>query len=242
MTIEKMLDIINVKISGLCTLDYEQKSKRIFGRSFHEISLYRTDFPESTRTVIGSYYGDRFEDVEASWFRHRYAVYVEDVALMEETLMELREIYGIERVNANLAVARALVTIRNGISVISAVIIVVLFAISLFIISNTIKLATYERREEIAIMKMVGATNSFIRWPFVFEGCILGMLGSMSSFTLLWFLYRVLSDRVIEVESYLFTLVPFSSVYMPLFLLFASIGFGVGIVGSTMALSRYLKI
>ena len=198
---------------------------------------------EAMRTFIGRHEDtDRFEDVEASWFRHRYAVYVEDVALMEETLMELREIYGIERVNANLAVARALVTIRNGISVISAVIIVVLFAISLFIISNTIKLATYERREEIAIMKMVGATNSFIRWPFVFEGCILGMLGSMSSFTLLWFLYRVLSDRVIEVESYLFTLVPFSSVYMPLFLLFASIGFGVGIVGSTMALSRYLKI
>jgi len=185
---------------------------------------------------------DRYDDVDASWFRHRFAVHVDDVALIGETLFDLRDIYGIERVNANLTIARAMVAIRNAISAISIVIIVVLFAISLFIINNTIKLATYERREEIAIMKMVGATNGFIRWPFVFEGCILGMLGSMSSFILLWIFYRMLSDRAIEIESYLITLVPFSSVQMPLLLLFASIGFGVGIAGSTMALNRYLKI
>ena len=91
-------------------------------------------------------------------------------------------------------------------------------------------------------MKIVGATNSFIRWPFVFEGCILGLLGSMSSFAVLWALYRLLSDRAIQIESYFLTLVPFSNVSMPLLLLFASIGFGVGVAGSAMALNRYLKV
>ena len=185
---------------------------------------------------------DRYADVDPTWFRHRYAVHVDDVALIEDTLHDLTQIYGIERVNANLAIARAIVSVRNAISVVSVVIMVVLFAISLFIISNTIKLATFERREEIAIMKMVGATNSFIRWPFIFEGCILGLLGSMSSFALLWTLYRILSDRAIAVESFMLTLVPFSNVSMPLFLLFGSIGFGVGIAGSAMALNRYLKV
>ena len=198
---------------------------------------------EAMRAFIGRHEDtDRFEDLDPTWFRHRYAVFVYDVAFIGDTLLDLREIYGIERVNANLTIARALVTIRNTISVISITIIVVLFAISLFIISNTIKLATFERREEIAIMKMVGATNSFIRWPFIFEGCILGMLGSMSSFALLWTLYRVLSDRAIAIESFLITLVPFSTINTPMFLLFAAIGFGVGITGSTLALSRYLKV
>ena len=185
---------------------------------------------------------ERYADVDPTWFRHRYAVHVYDVALIEDTLFDLSDIYGIARVNANLMIARGIVTVRNAISVVSLAVIIVLFAISLFIISNTIKLATYERREEIAIMKMVGATNSFIRWPFIFEGCILGVVASMSSFTLLWALYRMLSNRAIEIESYLITLVPFSNVSVPLFILFASIGFGVGIAGSTMALNRYLRV
>ena len=185
---------------------------------------------------------DRYTDIDPTWFRHRYAIYVIDVALIGETQLELSQIYGIERVNANLAIARAMVAVRNTISVVSLVIIVVLLAISLFIISNTIKLATFERREEIAIMKMVGATNSFIRWPFIFEGSILGILGSMSAYGVLWGLYGLVADSAIQVESYFLTLTPFSSVSMNLFLLFGSIGFGVGVIGSAMALNRYLKV
>jgi cell division transport system permease protein len=143
---------------------------------------------------------------------------------------------------ANLAIARTMVAIRSILSIVSLVIIAVLLAISLFIISNTIKLATFERREEIAIMKMVGATNSFIRWPFLLEGCILGVFGSMSAYAVLWSLYGVISRSAIEIESFLFTLVPFSDISMELFLIFGAIGFGVGVVGSAMTLNRYLKV
>ena len=198
---------------------------------------------QAMENFIGRYDDtDRYDDVESNWFRHRFAVYVEDVALIGETQFALREIYGIERVNANLTIARGLVTLRNIVSGVSVVIIAVLLAISLFIMSNTIKLATFERREEIAIMKIVGATNAFIRWPFIYEGFILGLVGSLSAFAVIWGLYEVAATRVIEFEAGFFHLVQFSSVSVPIFILFSAIGFGVGVGGSGLALNRYLKV
>ncbi|MCL2365641.1 MAG: permease-like cell division protein FtsX [Oscillospiraceae bacterium] len=185
---------------------------------------------------------DRFADVDPTWFRHRYEIFVEDVALIEYTLQEMRGIYGVERVNANLTIASALVTFRSIVTGVSLVIIAVLLAISLFIMSNTIKLAIYERREEISIMRMVGATNSFIRWPFTIEGFILGSMGALSAFIMIWSVYGFLAGRVYEFENFFINLVPFSNVYVGLFLLFGAIGFGVGVGGSALALNKYLKV
>ena len=185
---------------------------------------------------------ERFEDIEPSWFRHRYEVYVSDVELIGETRDAIKDVYGIAKVNANLAIARGLVTLRNIVSGVSVVIIAVLLAISLFIMSNTIKLATFERREEIAIMKMVGATNAFIRWPFIYEGFILGITGSMSAFAALWGLYGIVASRAIVFESGFLSVVPISTVSAPLLILFTAIGFLVGVGGSGMALNRYLNV
>jgi len=194
-------------------------------------------------SFIGRYEDtDRYDDIDPTWFRHRYAVYVDDVALIGETQLALREIYGIEKVNANLTIAKGLVTLRNVVSGVSIVIVAVLLAISLFIMSNTIKLATFERREEIAIMRIVGATNAFIRWPFICEGFILGVTGSLSAYAALWALYGLASNRVIAFEAGLINIIPFSNVSLSLFILFAAIGFGVGVGGSGMALNRYLKV
>ena len=200
---------------------------------------------EAMTAFLGRYEdtSSRYSDVDASWFRHRYAVYVDDVALIGETQIALQSVYGIARVNANLTIAKGLVTIRNVVSGISVAIIVVLLAISLFIMSNTIKLATFERREEIAIMKMVGATNSFIRWPFIYEGFILGIAGSLAAFAALWALYDLVASKVIALEAASFiSLTPFSSVSLPIFVVFAVIGFGVGVGGSGVAINRYLKV
>jgi len=184
----------------------------------------------------------RFAEIDPTWLRHRFSVFVEDVSVIGETMDDIRAIYGIDSVNANLAIAQALVQLRNVVTVVSIVIVAVLLAISLFIMSNTIKLATYERREEIAIMRMVGATNSFIRWPFVTEGFILGFTGALVAFVSLLGLYGLLAGRVYNVGTFFINLVPFSTVQIPLFLLFAAIGFGVGVGGSTFALNRYLKV
>ena len=194
-------------------------------------------------SFVGRYENtERYKDIEPGWFRHRYAVHVRDVALIAETQLALREVYGVEKVNANLTIARSIVSIRNIVSGVSVVIIVVLLAISLFIMSNTIKLATFERREEIAIMRVVGATNSFIRWPFIYEGFILGTVGSMSAFTILWTLYGQVVTRFLGFEAGLVQLIPFSAVSLPVFVAFAAIGFAVGVGGSAFALNRYLKV
>ena len=198
---------------------------------------------EAAENFLGRYEDqERFRDIDYTTFRHRYAVYVEDVALIAETQQALRYVREIATVNANLAVARAFVTIRTVVSWVSVIVIGVLLAISLFIMSNTIKLATYERREEIAIMKMVGATNSFIRWPFIFEGFILGVTGSVIAYMVIMSLYGLISGRVLEFEAGFFQLVQFSSISVPIFILYAAIGFGVGVGGSGMALNRYLKV
>jgi len=185
---------------------------------------------------------ERYRDIEPSWFRHRYAVHVSDVAYIAETRDALAEVYGVGTVTANISIARALVSIRRVVSGISVVVVFVLLAISLFIMSNTIKIATFERREEIAIMRVVGATNAFIRWPFIYEGFILGTVGSMSAFAILWALYGQVVGRVIAFETGLMQLIDFSIVSSELFVAFASIGFAVGVGGSAFALNRYLKV
>jgi cell division transport system permease protein len=198
---------------------------------------------EAMENFIGRYdNSERYRDIDATWFRHRYAVYVEDVALIAETQQALRYVRELDTINANLAIARALVTLRTVVSWVSIIVILILLAISLFIMSNTIKLATYERREEIAIMKMVGATNAFIRWPFIFEGFILGLTGSLLAFVTIWGLYGMAAGRVLEIEAGFFQLVQFSMISVPVFMLFTAIGFGVGVGGSGLALNRYLKV
>ncbi|MDR0491252.1 MAG: FtsX-like permease family protein, partial [Oscillospiraceae bacterium] len=106
----------------------------------------------------------------------------------------------------------------------------------------TIKLATFERREEIAIMKMVGATNSFIRWPFVYEGFILGIIGALAAFVALWALYGIATSGTINFGDAFVRLIPFSNVSLAMFFIFVVIGFGVGVGGSSMALNKYLKV
>ena len=198
---------------------------------------------DALAAFIGRYEDtERYKDVNASWFRHRYAVYVEDVALIAETQQALRDVYGIVKVNANLTIAKAMVTLRNIVRVVSIIIIAVLLAISLFIMSNTIRIATNERREEIAIMKIVGATNGFIRWPFIYEGFILGVAGSLAAFAAMWGLYRLVSGRMIGFEIGFISLLPFSSLSAQMLVAFIAIGFGVGVAGSGMALNRYLKV
>ncbi|MCL2079384.1 MAG: permease-like cell division protein FtsX [Oscillospiraceae bacterium] len=198
---------------------------------------------EAMESFIGRYGDtDRYRDLDPSTFRHRFAVYVYDVGYIVETQNALRYVQGIAAVNANPAIAGGLRTLRNIVSWISIVVIAVLLAISLFVMQNTIKLATFERREEIAIMKMVGATNAFIRWPFIVEGFILGLLGSLTAYIVTWSLYDVAARGVAEFAGFI-RLVPISSnITVQVILLFVAVGFSVGVGGSGIALNRYLKV
>ncbi|MEL4105527.1 permease-like cell division protein FtsX [Oscillospiraceae bacterium WX1] len=184
-----------------------------------------------------------FENLDSSVLRHRYAIYMRDISQTEQTQKDLSAISGIVKVNANLSIARGFVTVSNVVSAVSLTIAAVLLVISLFIMSNTIKLATFDRREEIAIMKMVGATNSFIRWPFVFQGFILGIAGALIAFIAQWIIYALVANMLVNSYALTFiTTIPFSSVAIPIFLVFVGIGFGVGVGGSAMAIKNYLRV
>ncbi|MCF0121097.1 MAG: ABC transporter permease [Oscillospiraceae bacterium] len=184
-----------------------------------------------------------FDKLDSSVLAHRYAVYLDDIAYAADIEQQLYGVEGVERVNANLTVAHGFVTVRNILASVSLVIIAILFIISIFIMSNTIKLTTFERREEIAIMRMVGATSSFIRWPFVLEGFILGMVGAAVAFFAQWGLYRLVLDKVIGRFSTTFiSFVPFESYFIPIAVVFGIIGFLVGVLGSSLTIKNYLKV
>ena len=100
----------------------------------------------------------------------------------------IEAIPGIGGINAYEELTNGFITVRNIATVVCVALIAILFVVSMFIISNTIKLTTFDRREEIAIMRMVGATNGFIRWPFVYEGFMLGLFGAVIAFLLQWVL------------------------------------------------------
>ena len=184
-----------------------------------------------------------FQDVDASILRDRYIIYLNDISLMEQTQADLYNIIGIANVQAHLGVAQGFVAVRNVVSAVSLILVVVLVVVSVFIMSNTVKLATLSRREEIAIMKMVGASNWFIRFPFVVEGLVLGLLGAIIAFLLEWGVYDIVADRIMSgLIGRLVTVIPFahlSPIVLPVYL---GVGLAVGVFGSTIAIRNYLQV
>ena len=134
---------------------------------------------EAAEDFQSDYDEELFDVITDDTFRDRYVVQLQDISLMEQTRTDLYAVDGVAKVNAHLEYAEGFITARNIVSVISLILIVILIVVSFFIMTNTIKLATFTRREEIAIMKMVGASNGFIRCPFVIEGLVLGLLGGL---------------------------------------------------------------
>ena len=109
--------------------------------------------------------------------------------------------------------------------------------------SNTIKLTTFDRRDEIAIMKMVGATDGFIRWPFVYEGLLLGLIGAAVAFGLQWLLYAAVSQGIANSDTMqLLRVVDFRQIWAPVAAVFAGVGILVGVGGSLTAIRKFLRV
>ena len=199
---------------------------------------------EALEDFIADHDGDSaFSGVQASDLRHRYIVSLEDNLLMKQTEEQLKQIPGIAKTDAAYELAEGFTTIQSVLHIVSYAVIAVLLVISLLIISNTVKLAMYDRKDEIAIMKMVGATNGFIRLPFVVEGFTLGMLGAIMAFGLEWVGYDALVQRVSGVDSLqLFTFVPFQELLIPMVIVFAGAGMFVGIVGSWTSIRKFMDV
>ncbi len=150
---------------------------------------------------------------------------------------------GIVKVRADEAISNGFLTVRNVASLISIALIAVLLVISVFIISNTIKLTTFDRRDEIAIMKMVGATDGFIRWPFVYEGLLIGLMGAVIAFGLQWLLYEAISKGIAGSDTLqLLRVVSFRKIWGPVAGVFGLVGILVGVGGSLTAIRKFLRV
>ena len=187
--------------------------------------------------------GEAFAGVVAGDLRHRFVVTLEDNALMEQTANQIYKIPGVAKINAEYELAEGFITLQSVLQIVSVGIISVLLVVSLLIISNTVKLAMYDRRDEIAIMKMVGATNGFIRLPFVVEGFTLGMVGAAAAFFIEWGLYDMLIQRIEEIDTLqLFKFVPFEQLLVPMVATFAAAGLFVGVLGSWTSIRKFMDV
>ena len=199
---------------------------------------------EAKENYIARYDGDElYGDLPADVFRHRDIIHVTDPDRIMETKTAVEQVEGIAKARADQAVAEGFTTARNVAGIISIALIAILLLVSVFIISNTIKLTTFDRRDEIAIMKMVGATNGFIRWPFVYEGMLLGLFSAVIAFGLQWLLYTAVARGIGTSDTLqILTVVPFLRIWKPVALVFLGAGILVGVGGSLTAIRRFLRV
>ena len=186
---------------------------------------------------------DLYSDLDPQILRHRYVLHLKNLDDMSLTTDALKTVDGIVKIRADQDISTGFLTVRNIAGVISITLIAILLIVSVFIISNTIKLTTFDRREEIAIMKMVGATDGFIRWPFVYEGLLLGLTSAAFAFGLQWLLYRAIAEGIANSDTLqLLRIVPFEQIYVPVAIAFGVVGILVGVGGSLTAIRRFLRV
>lgn len=184
-----------------------------------------------------------FQDLDPEILRDRFAIKVVDLQQQSATVEKVKAVEGIAKVNAYEEIAGGFITVRNVATVVCVALIAILFVVSVFIISNTIKLTTFDRREEIAIMRMVGATNGFIRWPFVYEGFLFGLIGAAVAFLLQWGLYGAVAKGVANNDTLqLIQIIPFTEMWLPVAGTFAAAGVVIGVGGSLSAIRKFLQV
>ena len=228
--------------------NYTDAEARSVGTLINKVdNVFQASFvsrEEALKDFVADHGGDSaFAGVEANPLRHRFVVTLEDNGLIKETVAELEKVEGVVKISAAYELAEGFTTLQEVLHIASFAIIGVLLLVSLLIISNTVKLAMYDRRDEIAIMKMVGATNGFIRLPYVIEGFTLGMLGAGLAFGALWMLYDVVLAKLASVDTLqLLSFVPFQELLLPMISTFLAAGLFVGVVGSWTSIRKFMDV
>lgn len=194
------------------------------------LETYKNDIPEAT-----------YQEMQGSEnpMLDLYVVTFDDLEQFDATLAQIEKLSNIDDVSSNKTIAQTLTKVRNIVLTVAGWIIGILLLVSLFIISNTIKLTVYSRRLEIYIMKSVGATNLFIRIPFLIEGMMLGLTSGLLAYGIIYYLY----DQLAGMFSFtgIFGIVSFSEVWVTVFVGFLAAGVLTGMLGSAISMGRYLK-
>ena len=200
---------------------------------------------QSMKNRLGekSYLLDGYD--ENNIFPASYIVTLTDLTLSSKVQSSIKELDNVKKITSSDETISTLVKIANGIKIGSYVIIAALVCVSIFIISNTIKLTVYERRKEISIMKYVGATNSFIRWPFIVEGVIIGIISGAISLAIIAGIYLLIGQNIGFVgflSNLGLSLLEFSDMFNLILIIYLVLGVGIGILGSSLSMRKYLKV
>lgn len=188
--------------------------------------------------------GSILEGLEENPLQHSYIVYLDDVEKTDVVAKEIEKLEGIDEVSYYKDIIDKLVNVADVTRVGGVIIIGILLVVSIFIISNTIKITVMARQTEISIMKYVGAANGFIRGPFIIEGTVLGIIGAVISIVIVLFGYRYIIGSL-STSSYDFLssyIIPTRALVKDIVIIFISIGAGVGMIGSLISLRRFLKV
>lgn len=174
-----------------------------------------------------------------------YVVTLTDLEKSEQVKDAIEKNDIVDNVEIRSNTINTLIKIANGINTASIVILVLLVLISIFIITNTIKLTVHARRKEISIMKYVGATNGFIRWPFVVEGIIIGVISALISILLLGLAYNGTTNAVLNLlqsTSLPLGIISFSDMFGLVLIVYLCLGIGIGVIGSIISMRKYLEV
>jgi len=202
---------------------------------------------EKIKDILGESQ-DVIEGLDDSFLPVLFKVTLKNPEDSAEVAQEFQKIIGVEKVEYSQDLIEAITKIARWVKIISSILILILLIVSVFIISNTIKLTVFARRKEISIMKYIGATDWFIRWPFIVEGVIIGIIGAAITFIVISYGYNAIEVRFNSdfaegvVNFNLFRLVKMKEMAASVMAVYAVIGTGVGVIGSLTAIRKYLKV
>lgn len=188
---------------------------------------------------------DLLEGYGYDFYSTSYIVTLTDLNLSKDVQNEILQFDNVKKITSSDETVTTLLSVANAIKIITGIILILLVIISIFIISNTIKLTVHARRKEISIMKYVGATNSFIRWPFIVEGMIIGVLASLISIVIVGGAYSLLAEQAVN-NSFMIkiglSLLSFNDMISSIIVVYMLLGIGIGALGSVISMRKYLKV
>lgn len=201
---------------------------------------YKEIYFEGNEAAAESFAGDNPLANSAS-----YSIYMNDISMQEALVTYLESVDGIRQVNRSEVVANTLTDFNKLISYISGGIILILFGVAIFLISNTITVGISVRKEEIAIMKLIGATDYFVRAPFVVEGIVIGLIGAAIPLGILYVLYDKIIVYIGEKFSFIGSMMnflPADEVFRTLVPVALILGVGIGFIGSRITIIKHLRV
>ena len=249
LNVNQIIGNLEDQVSLLCFVDekWTEEEARSIERQITELENVSSAVFVTRAEALDSFLAQQedsplFSEVEPEILRDRYLVYLKDISLMAGTQSRLKDIPGIAQVNAHLGIAQGMVSVRRIVNVVSIVMIALLLVVSTFIMANTLRLAAFTRRSEVAIVRMIGATNRFIRGPFNVEGMILGLTGSLIAYLAQWLVYVAVTSRIAASSLSFLEIIPFPVLALPMLACFLAIGLLVAIFGSRIAIRNYMRI